>query len=304
MSSKALAWALEQEVRPASAKLLLIVMADVANHTTREIFTSIAYLEDATSLNRKTIFPAIEKLVELGIIEDTGRRTGKTNQIKIYRLTMEPVPKTVPISGQYETDPIFPAKSPDFSGKSPDIGTRNLETNLEDGLYPSLASQELPLGDVKPEALVEFVDRRWGEICASNPGIAKIRKIDPGLAKTIDDRGRMHARDGETPMQVWDAALKNVETSAFLCGRAPPGKGRDSPFRLSIGWMSKASNFREILGGRYNAERSPGIIDEATGRRLGPTDQALRGSIERLRNARERSGGGRDQGRDLVSIGR
>jgi hypothetical protein len=155
-------------------------------------------------------------------------------------------------------------------------------------------------GDFKSPArsTVAFVEERWKQITAANPGIAKVRKIDDGLAHSIELRGKSHACDGETPEAVWRVALENVERSRFLRGLAPPGKGRDVPFRLSLGWMVKAANFREILGGRYNDNRNGDGFGPSADRPngLGPTDQALSGTLARFRASRGQRAGGRDQG--------
>lgn len=162
--------------------------------------------------------------------------------------------------------------------------------NSNEGFSPSPAGEGPPAA----ESLIDFVERRWAEIVEQNDNrIAAIRKLDDGLRHTIELRGKQHAREGETPIDVWREALDNIATSRFLRGLVPPGPGRDSPFRLSIGWATRASTFREILSGSFNRDRDPNLHDPNTGRRLGPTEAALAGTIKRMRAAREgRSAGG------------
>lgn len=288
---------------PTTEKFVLVALADASNDD-GYCWMAIATIGVKTGLARRTIqrdIRALEAKQLLRIVERQDRSSvfilNLTNLplIERSRSPKETMPEFAFATGAPHAPVVEMTGAQDAQTGAPHARTgacgapRNITETSEEtpsGLFGDLQSPE------PQESVVQFVERRWGEITASNPGIAKIRKIDPGLAKTIEDRGRTHARDGETPIAVWEAALRNVETSTFLRGLAPPGKGRLEPFRLSIGWMSKASNFREILGGRYNGERSPNLVDESTGRQLGPTDQALRGSIARFRNARERTGGG------------
>lgn len=66
-------------------RLVLLSLADRAGeeHT---CYPSVKRLEDDTNLDRKTVMKIIAELIEDGLIADTGERTGKTKQVKIYKL--------------------------------------------------------------------------------------------------------------------------------------------------------------------------------------------------------------------------
>lgn len=85
MSLDATRWAWIQHVGSSSEKLVLLSMSDRAgdDHT---CFPSIERLELDTELNRKTIMRSIKRLIEKGLIEDTGKCRGTTGKIKVYRL--------------------------------------------------------------------------------------------------------------------------------------------------------------------------------------------------------------------------
>ncbi len=85
MSLDAISWAFQQDIKPATAKFVLVAMADRAgeDHT---CFPSIDRLVLDTSLNRKTVLSSLKFLVEMGFIEDTDRRVGQTNSVIVYRL--------------------------------------------------------------------------------------------------------------------------------------------------------------------------------------------------------------------------
>lgn len=111
MSGAALGWAWGRKIPMSAAKFVLVAMADQT--TTDLAFMSLAALCDATALDRKTVIASIARLIEWGLIEDTGERRGRTGQIPVYRLRMSAelfdnapfekhskngtVPKTVPV---------------------------------------------------------------------------------------------------------------------------------------------------------------------------------------------------------------
>ncbi len=85
MSRAANDWAWSLDVKPASLKLLLLAMADRADEE-HCCFPSIERMEKDTGLNRKTILGGIKKLVEAGVLKDTGDRRGRTQRVIVYKL--------------------------------------------------------------------------------------------------------------------------------------------------------------------------------------------------------------------------
>ena len=85
MSLDAISWAFQQDIKPAVAKFVLLAMADRAgeDHT---CFPSIDRLVLDTSLNRRTVLSSLRLLRAKGFIEDTNKRTGKSNRVIVYRL--------------------------------------------------------------------------------------------------------------------------------------------------------------------------------------------------------------------------
>lgn len=90
MSIEAITWALKQPLEHSPAKFVLVVLANQANSETGNSFPSIAYLATTTGQDRKTIIANLQRLIEWGLIEDTGKRVGRTSQIICYRLLMGP----------------------------------------------------------------------------------------------------------------------------------------------------------------------------------------------------------------------
>jgi hypothetical protein len=80
-----MAWAFTLDLRPSALKFLLVCVCDNVN-TEGEFFPSIGTLMLKTCQDRKTVIAGLQELQQRGLIEDTGERKGRTQQVKIYRL--------------------------------------------------------------------------------------------------------------------------------------------------------------------------------------------------------------------------
>ena len=69
MSLSASAWAWEQPVKPASAKLVLLCLADCHNAETGNCYPSHEHIARQTGLKEKTVPGALKELAELGLIQ-------------------------------------------------------------------------------------------------------------------------------------------------------------------------------------------------------------------------------------------
>lgn len=96
MSFDALAWAARQNTGSAGTKLVLLGLAECAHRETAEAYPSIAALVEFSSMDRKSVIANLNRLEAGGFITDSGKREGRTKQVKVYRLALY----TVPISEQ------------------------------------------------------------------------------------------------------------------------------------------------------------------------------------------------------------
>lgn len=150
MSVDATRWAwMQQGLRPGE-KLILLSLADRAGED-MTCFPSKKRLHDDTGLDRKTIIASLETLVQKGLIKDTGKRCGKTGQIRVFQLIGIPVredsekgPEKGTVSydkgtengtlkndkGSQKRDGLEGERVPFFPSKGPKNGTRNLSRNL------------------------------------------------------------------------------------------------------------------------------------------------------------------------------
>lgn len=86
MSWPALAWAHALKVGSSSEKAVLLALAYRHNEDLDMAYPSVSSIAQFTELDRKTIFAAIEKLTQKGLVADSGERMGKTKQIIAYTL--------------------------------------------------------------------------------------------------------------------------------------------------------------------------------------------------------------------------
>jgi hypothetical protein len=105
--SKATYWAAKQQPARPLDKLVLIAFADHVDKVTGECFPSVAAICEWTGCDRKTVMKSTASLEAAGLLVDTGRRCGRTRQVKVYRLPFETVPDAAPLAEAVpETAPL------------------------------------------------------------------------------------------------------------------------------------------------------------------------------------------------------
>lgn len=149
MSIEAINWALKQTIDGSTAKFVLVVIANCAN-IDFVAYPSMAYIEEATCQDRKTVLKNIKKLRDLGYLIDTGERKGASGRVVVYKLDKDS-PKNGTVKQYQKRDspkngivPNFPRNSPKIgmidspkngTEDSPKIGTRNI--SIEPSIEPS-----------------------------------------------------------------------------------------------------------------------------------------------------------------------
>jgi hypothetical protein len=104
MSFDALAWAAKQRPGNLAAKMVLLALANYANEH-GEAYPSTAAVADFGDMNHKTATAALDRLEALGLIVDTGRKAGRSGQIKVYSLSLQSPPKAE--ASQKRKPPVF-----------------------------------------------------------------------------------------------------------------------------------------------------------------------------------------------------
>lgn len=65
-------------------------------------------------------------------------------------------------------------------------------------------------------------------------------------------KGQIRQRWKDLPsLTNWDNFFDYIENNDFLAGRKPPSPGRDKPFRSTLTWVTKESNFAKIAAKEY-----------------------------------------------------
>lgn len=133
MSVAFLTVAFAAKIGKSSTKSVLVALADRADDKTGLLFPSTADLVERTELDRKTVLSCLSELQQKKILTDTGKRTGRTNQVKIWRLDFsllqeasqkrdssishsESIPKSEP--SQNRNCSVFPHEASRFSART------------------------------------------------------------------------------------------------------------------------------------------------------------------------------------------
>lgn len=132
MSFDALSWAAKQRPGNLAAKMALLALANYANEA-GHAYPSTAAIADFGDMNHKTATAALDRLEELNLISDSGKRAGRSGQIKVYQLHLESLPKQEasqnrkpPVLGNKDTqkrvtdtikEPVIPSEAKASSGK-------------------------------------------------------------------------------------------------------------------------------------------------------------------------------------------
>lgn len=104
MSITALNWAGRTVTGSASRKAVLLCLANYANEQ-NEAYPSVETISRMTELNGKTVRLALNEMESNGLIFDTGRRRGQTQNIRVWGLNVdaETLPKTEPYQNRNPT---------------------------------------------------------------------------------------------------------------------------------------------------------------------------------------------------------
>jgi hypothetical protein len=137
MSIQAVAWALDQDIRDPLAKLILISLANHADHTTGFCYPPMKLIAKEASCDRRTVIRKLPLLTDGGYIRIVPDREGKQRLAHYYQLLLpgcdpqsQPPPKKQ--SGfATKTGPKV------TRGCDPQVPTNNRQTTITSPLPPS-----------------------------------------------------------------------------------------------------------------------------------------------------------------------
>lgn len=172
MSFDALAWAANQRPGTSAAKLVLLGLAECAGRDAGEAHPSTEALVQFSSLNRKTVIAALDRLEADGYIADTGRRVGRTGQVKVYALNLAQASQKRERSRLPKTEPSQKRNPPVFTRK----GSQKRDTEPVKEPIPTVATQPtVARAPAKPDPFpcpdgVDSID--WDGLKANRKGKA------------------------------------------------------------------------------------------------------------------------------------
>jgi helix-turn-helix protein len=191
-----------------------------------------------------------------------------------------------------DTDPCHPG-TPPVPVTTPPHATLAPNTSVETSVETSEEkSTETVRADISLP-LRQYIVDEWAILKASvGDTIAGLRSVTDSMLVLAKTQARLHAKEGETDQEVWRIVFDEIPKSRFLTGRAPPGFGRSTSFRLSFSRLVKPHIFREVVNGAYDRNRADdGNFDPATGEVLGPARKAAAGTASRIKLARQSGAG-------------
>lgn len=201
MSVEAITWALRQPVSPSSAKFVLVVLANCASADTGVAYPSCAYIAQATSQDRKTVLANLARLIEWGLIEDTGKRAGATKQIVVYRVLCGPDLFNEQAQNRNSSESGTVPKA-EQSQKPPKESRFSAKQSQKRDTEPSEPKEE-PKATVQRDAAhgSEAFERWWAvypKKVGKKPTVDKwkAKKLDAVVDRLVEDVEKRIAEDG------------------------------------------------------------------------------------------------------------
>lgn len=146
MSIDATKWAWSAPVESASQRVVLLALADRAGeeHT---CWPSTIRIQKDTCLDLKTVKSTITRLVEIGLLADTGERKGATGRVRVLRLIgvngrEEMNPKTESFQKRNDSEIGSLNEPKNGSMNRPKNGSQNLSRNLSKNLESTPAKKQ------------------------------------------------------------------------------------------------------------------------------------------------------------------
>jgi hypothetical protein len=193
MSIRAIAWVLEQEIKKPLEKYVRVILSNYAGYTGM-VYPSTETISLITGLSRSSVIRLLDRLVAQCWLEDTGKRTGRTKQIKVYRLKSD---SQTPFKSDLQT-PFKPERvSPSTERVSP--STERVSPSYSDPL-------EEPYKEPKSTKLSEVI-----EILKEDPRYDGL-DIDLELEKAVAWRRKKNMGVSERFLRYWlDNADRDLE---------------------------------------------------------------------------------------------
>jgi hypothetical protein len=134
MSIRAIDWVLRSDVSPPSDKFVLIVLANYCNSFGLS-YPSVSRVVSDTGYDRKTVLRALMRLKDKTVIQDSGKRLGRTKQVVVYRLSWA-IEETDEIETVPKAELFIGSKQSQYGSKQSQYGSKQSQSALENRQEP------------------------------------------------------------------------------------------------------------------------------------------------------------------------
>jgi hypothetical protein len=223
MSIQAVAWALDRDIRDPLAKLILISLANHADHTTGFCYPPMRLIAKEASCDRRTVIRKLPQLTEVGYIRVISHRQGKQRLANYYQLLLpgcdpqsQPPPKKQ--SG-------FAAKKGPIVTRGCDsqVSTNNLQTTITSPLPPSPSTRISSRGEKSSSQHTvskQSIQNRIVELLG-NGDVAKGWNLFGELPEAKQDELTAQLRHGTLDQDSIARLRMQLETDALRSRRKP-----------------------------------------------------------------------------------
>jgi hypothetical protein len=232
VSFDALAWAAKQRPGNLASKMVLLALANYANEA-GEAYPSNAAIADFGDMNPKTAIAAIDRLEEMELIADTGKRCGRSGQIKVYKLNLESIPKTE--ASQKRKHPKNGNKD---SQKREGEDSQKRVTDTVRDTVKNQSKVKSPPSDDAPLTVSELVED-WNSFAEVN-GLPRVLVLSDARRKKAASRLKRYP-----DIRLWQRAFANIRGSPFCLGQNDRGWKADFDFLL------QDKSFSRLIEGSY-----------------------------------------------------
>lgn len=235
MSFSATCWAWTLECLKSSEKLTLLAVCQFANEERKLAYPSINSIVAKTGLNRKTVQANLVKLLDKGLLIDTGKRVGDTGSCKVFKvpfLTYLELQQAVPKTGSLENEAI-----PKTDISDPKNGHEAIPKTGSKPVKEPVNKYTSCKTSVSPNQVAEIYNKVFDGMYPR-----QFCKMTSSRERVI--RSRIKNEDMSSP-QDWEEMFILLKNSDWLMGRVTGSNGK--PFQLSLEWLCKEENFAKTV---------------------------------------------------------
>jgi hypothetical protein len=257
MSVTAMAWVWENSQSGGTDRLVLLAIADSADHDGSNAFPAVATIAKKCQVSARTVQRSIRTLVEMGeleVSEQAGHGSRADRRPNLYRVVMDGATERHPVSSDGVTSGDDGVTSTTSRGDTCDANGVTLlspEPSIDPSLEPSLEPLSRARSDDNARALVpdddpdrgfvEFWDvwpKRHGRKIGRKDALAKWRRLSLDEKRTAYRAARHYAAAcdaGQTLAQDAHRWLTKRRWEDWADDAAPTSRPRQSqPTALSI----------------------------------------------------------------------